>query len=277
MKTEKITFRVDKDLLKEIDSYIDFEKFKNRTDIIYHFLNKSMDRERTAVILDKGNDKTSKNFDNQIKIKGTNEYRITAHLKDTYLITEQLKQLYKYNFNKVYIITTKNAIAQIKNILKDNKFNMEIKYIENKNLKSVDALSLIKKEIKEKFLLIFGDIFFNFDIDEFYSNSKKVERDSINILIYTMSSPEIKGNVWMEGNKIIKHDEKPKVNQTFLVSAGMYLMYPNIFNYKGSLPYEVIPKFLKEKKLFGFTTSGEIMHIHNKEDKKQVIKSLKGK
>jgi len=266
---KKISLRIEDDLLEDIDYLVDYIRIKNRSQAIKSLLKKSLEKEKIAVILAKGSDLKNHNLEKNLKIE-ENKYNATTRLGNTTLIEEQIKILRKYGFNIVYILTIKKAVEQIRDIFKNIK-DIRINYTEISNLtKTAQALKLLKGKIHSNFLVIFGDIIFNANLNEIYNQHLK-SNAICTMLVTSSKTPTIKGTVRVEGNKIISFIEKIKVKENFIVSEPIYMFSPEIFGIKGtSLPYDVFPKLAKKGLLESHLSSTNVLHLHKKADKKDV-------
>lgn len=203
----KVSLRIENDLKDEIDSMIDHITIRNRSHAIKELIKKALDKDKIAVILSKGSDLKGQNLKKELIID-INEHNITAQIGNTTLIEEQIKQLKKYGFNTVYIISIPEAIERIKELLKNEK-NISIRYVENKkSLKTTEALKLLKGKIHSNFLLFYGDIYFdNINLNEIYTQHNK-NKPMVTMLLTSSKTPQHKGNVIVDGIKITEFVEK---------------------------------------------------------------------
>lgn len=267
---ERITIRLDNELLNSIDSYIDYISIKNRSDAIRYLLKKSIIKDRIAVIISKGSDLPNQDLMSDISI-GPNDFGLISPFNDTCLIKEQIRRLSKYGFNIIYIITLPEVIEAIKSKGILHEFdNLIIYYISNNDaLQTGDALRLLNGRIHSEFLMIYSDILFDMNIAKMYGEF--MNSNTLCSMAVTYSDEaSIKGWVAIEGNQIVNFLEKTEVAQKSIVAEPIFMMDPEIFEIPGhSFPYDILPKLAKEKKLGGYTTSSPIIHLHRNEDKKK--------
>ena len=273
---KKISIRIEDDILTEVDSFVDYFTIKNRSQAFKHLLKRALGEQRIAVILAKGSDLTHSRLSKNLLIN-KNEYNITAKLENTTLIEEQLNYLQKYKFSVVYILYPKKIIKVIQDVIgKSNK--LDIKYFEINNLsQTANALRILKGKIHSNFLLIYGDVISDLNLENIYMQHLK-NNAICTMMITTSKNPSIKGSVTIEGNKIINFIEKIKVGENFIVSEPIFVMSPEIFDFKGkSLPYNVFPHLAKEKKLDTHFSSSIVLHLHKSKDKNKIIEFIKKK
>lgn len=126
--------------------------------------------------------------------------------------------------NEVYIVVGYKA-EMIKEFIGDKFKGMSIKYIaQEKPLGNANALMKVEKQIKGKFILMFGDdLYSKKDIKELlnYDNA---------ILAQKVKNPEQFGVLKIENNIFIKVVEKPKKFISDLVNVGCFSFTKDIFN-----------------------------------------------
>lgn len=107
-----------------------------------------------------------------------------------------------------------------------NKFGkIRIKYVtQNEALGNADALELVSKEIKEKFILMFGD--------DLYSKKdiKLLLKYNNAMLAKKVSNPECFGVLETSGGIFCKVVEKPKKFVSDLVNVGCFIFSKEIFD-----------------------------------------------
>ncbi len=265
--------RLEEDLIKEVDEYVDYFTIKNRSQAIKFLLKTALDEKKVAVILAKGRDVAGADLEKDLKIND-DEYNITAKIKNTTLIEEQLKYLRKYNFNTIYIVYPKKIIQNIQEII-GNQPKADIKFFEIKNKDmTADALKILKGKIHSNFLMIYGDVISNMNLENIYIQHVK-SNSACTMMVTSSKMPSEKGSVKIEGNKIIGFEEKTKVQENFIVSEPIYIMGPEIFDIKGkSLPYDIFPELAKKNILGAHLSSSDIVHLHEEKDKKNIVEFL---
>src|SRR3989344_8281601 len=149
MKKPKIAISLDKSLLDLIDSKVDGNVIRSRSQAMEFFLRKGLQEQsvNTAVLL----------------IKGEHQKNSLKKLKGEALIKNQIGFFSRNGINNLYIVTqhTKN-INLLLNEVSDSKINVEIVEVNAKG--NAEALQAIKDRIKGSFIAMSGDTYNNFDL-----------------------------------------------------------------------------------------------------------------
>lgn len=125
------------------------------------------------------------------------------------------------------------------------------------------ALYLTRSYVQKSFFVSNGDELKNIDLDAMYTLHKR-EGALATLAISTVEDPSPFGMVMLYENKIVSFIEKPskKEAQSHFVSAGLYLVEPEIFNYftaegETSLEKNIFPVLATQGKLAGFLFPGQ--------------------
>ena len=164
-----------------------------------------------------------------------------------------IKQFQAYHFDDFYI-SVNHMPEQIMNYFENgDKFNINIKYLEeNKRLGTAGCLSLIKEKIYHPFFLMNADILTDINFDEML---KFHEMNSNEITIATIehSYTVPYGVIDAVDNQVINIKEKPE--DTYVVSAGIYILNPELLNEIPTDAYyditDLFKKLLEEKRKIG--------------------------
>jgi NDP-sugar pyrophosphorylase family protein len=271
---KKISLRINDDILKEVDSYVDLLNIKNRSQAIKYLLKQSLGTEKSAVILCKGLDNEYQNLKKNLLV-AKNQYNSLIKLKNNLvLIQNQVKQLKKFGFGIIYIINIEQIIEEIKPILSKEK-GVIFHFITIDNVcKTLDAIKLLNGKIANDFLVIFSDVYFDINLNDLFNNHKK--NDTIGTLtVMSSNKPNIKGCVEISGTIIKRFVEKPKKEKINFVFEPVFILSSKIFEMKGqSLVYDLFPKLAKDEMLQGFLSSGHIIHLHKLQDKEKINELL---
>jgi NDP-sugar pyrophosphorylase family protein len=261
----KISITISNKLLNEIDNIIDNIYIRNRSQAIEQLIANSLGENRIAVILSGGKEEN-------LKISKT-EYRLTAKIGKSTLIEEAIKNLRKNNFKTIYIIACKNILTETFSLLGDGlSYGVKINYIEDKEPKgNANSLKLLKGKIKSNFLIVYGDIYFNkINIDELW-NSHLRHNAVITLMLTSSATPNNKGVVKIEGNKILNFIQKPKKTDIYIGFSSIFVSGPEIFESNGNfLEKDVFPIMADKGMLNGHFSSEKEVHIHSKEDVKKI-------
>ena len=128
-----------------------------------------------------------------------------------------------------------------------SRWGVNVEYLnEGPPLGTGGALYAAKELLKNEtdFFMVNGDTITNFDI-------RKAEREEYlaTIVLFPFRSPY--GIVHLEGDRIVKFDEKPLI-EGYWVNGGIYYMKKEIFDYlpkKGDVSFDTFPKVAADGKL----------------------------
>ena len=152
-----------------------------------------------------------------------------VEIKGKPLLLWQLEELKKYNITRVTMIIGYLG-EKIQEYFKDGKeFGFEIDYIvEESPLGTAGAFYYLKDKIEsDYFMLVFGDVFFNIDINRMESFHK--ENNSLaTLFVHPNAHPYDSDLVELsENNKVIRFDSKNNVRDYWydnIVNAGIYII-----------------------------------------------------
>jgi NDP-sugar pyrophosphorylase family protein len=262
---EKISITLDDLLIREVDSFIDGIRIRNRSQAIEFLLRKSLSERRTAVILAGGPEE---------KLRVDNTFKPLVAIKGKTVIERMIENLKRNKFSEIYIVGRKNVLSEIfKTIGDGSDFGVEIKYVEEKEEKPITkqdtarTLKLLKGKINKPFLCLYCDILFDFNLIPIW-NFHLRSYNIATLVLMTSSSPHKWGNVKLEGENIVEFVEKPKKSENYIVYTGIFVASPEIFEQKGnSLEYEIFPAIAKKGLLGGYVASGKCEHVHELRNK----------
>ena len=248
MKKPKITISLDKSLLDLVDSKVDGNIIRSRSQAMEFFLRKGLQEQSitTAVLL----------------IKGEHQINMLKKFRGNSLIKNQLDFFSRYGINKIFIVTqhTKN-INLLLNEVSDAKINVEI--IQSNAKGNAQALESIKNKIKNNFIVMSGDTFNDFDLIKM--SKKHLEMDKMATMgLMTREKTAGYGIAILDGDFIVDFQEKPKQSSTNIVNAGIYIFKPEVFELfdkVNSLEKDLFSKLSRMKQLVGFFTYGEYEHF----------------
>lgn len=248
MRKPKIAISVDKPLLDLIDSKVDGNIIRSRSQAIEFYLRKGIVDQsiNTAVIL----------------LKGDHQKISLNEIRGEKLIKKQLKFFQNNNVNNILIVTQRSTL--MKEFLSEvADVNINIKVFEKEVKGNAQALISIKDKIQGNFIVMSGDTYNNFNLLKM--SSKHMEIDKMATMgLMTRSDTFGYGTAILDGDFIVDFKEKPKESSTHIVNAGIYIFRQEVFEmFEGvnSLEKDLFPKLAKIKQLVGFFTYGEYLHI----------------
>ena len=180
----------------------------------------------------------------------------------------------KYNFRKIYILT--GYLGKKFDKLNGKSFNLiPTECIKEKyKLGTGGALYQLKNKIKNKFLVINGDSFVDFDVNKFIKNDTQNKKICKILLV---KNTNYKSNKKLSNLKL-NQNEEITVNGD-LMNAGVYLFNKKIFNYlkpqKISLEDQIFPKLIECKLVKGFFSNNDFLDIGTYANLKRAERFLK--
>ena len=182
-----------------------------------------------------------------------------------------LIQFLKKQGVKHIILSVGYKWEMIKEIYGNSFEGININYaVEETPLGTGGGIALALRETKQDDILILnGDSFIDFDLNDFYLFHKK-ENSMLSFVLKEMKDFERYGSVELNGSKIIGFKEKGFINQGF-INAGAYIAKRNIFKYlnipkKFSFEQDYLEKRVKEGYFYGYKTKGYFIDIGIPED-----------
>jgi NDP-sugar pyrophosphorylase family protein len=161
----------------------------------------------------------------------------------------QISNLKKHGFDEIYLATNYKA-SYIENYFGNgSKFGVRISFSkEDKPLGTAGPLSLLRKDLKEPFIMMNGDILSNIDFRKFYDASIGKDAD-LTVVIKRIVTPFAFGNIFYEGDYVTAIQEKPNIETDVL--AGIYMIKPSLLDLiPDDRPYgmdQLIQEMLRKK------------------------------
>lgn len=273
MRRERITITIRKDVMAKLDTIIDGQKIRNRSNAIETIILKEFKTAflHQAVILagDKG-----------MTIGGKTIPKILLPVKGKTLVEQNIEILKKYGVSEVIIDASEKWENQIKSVLRDGSA-LEVKVIYRKNLGTGSILRDAKNLISNTFLMINGDILLEtVDLEDMYDFHKK-HNSWGTIAVATAADPSRLGTIVMKGDAItdfIEKTEKPE-HHTHLINGGIYMLEPKVCTVipqksSGQIMVEndIFPKLAKENKLLGYQIGKNWVHLHDEKAYREYLK-----
>ncbi len=187
--------------------------------------------------------------------KSTRTYPLTL-IKPKPLLKVANKTIIEYDLEAVKDIANEIIIVvgfkknMLKKYIKKKYPKLKIKFIEQKEqLGTGHAVSILKNQIKNKFILLMGDnIYSKNDVNE-------VAKYKYAILVKKVKNPEIFGIVIEKNNVLTDIIEKPEKPTSDLINCALYSLDKNIF--------DAFTKIKKtERGEYEFTDALKIIALH---------------
>ncbi len=201
-------------------------------------------------------------------------------LVDRPILEYQIELLKKYNINQVTMLTGYKA-EKIEEYFGDgSRYGLQISYVkENQPLGTAGAVKQLEQQINEDFLVLYGDIILDIDIDSFIS-FHKANKGAATITAHPNDHPFDSDLIETDtNNRVTAFHSKPHKKNTYyrnLVNAGVYILSSTIFEYipEGSccdFGKDIFPALLKAgEPIFAYRIAEYIKDIGTIERLKEV-------
>ena len=163
-----------------------------------------------------------------------------------------IKKVCKYNFNRLYILAGYRG-SQIKKKYHKKSFNFvktEV-MIEKKALGTAGSLSQLHNKIKNEFIVINGDTFFDIDLSKVINFKLKKNE----IFLSLVKNHNYKSNKKLTFLKINKDNQISYNKKSILINGGIYkfnrFFLRQIKRRNYSLENDIIPRLINTKKVKG--------------------------
>ncbi|MBI4052728.1 MAG: nucleotidyltransferase family protein [Candidatus Diapherotrites archaeon] len=161
------------------------------------------------------------------------------------------------------------------------KFGVKIVYsVEKEFFGTGGALKLAQGFFDSDFLMMNGDELKDFNPEPILK-THFAEGAVATLALKEIHDASEFGAVRLEGGRITSFDEKNAVTKNATVSAGLYILGPEIFNYlpdgKSSIERDAFPKIAAKGKLFGVLCQGQWLPTDNLARLEKARKDWQGK
>lgn len=197
------------------------------------------------------------------------------------ILEYQVNYIRKKKFNnKIFINSNKSFISLNKSVSRIKNISV---ILENKKLGTAGAIKLLEKYKYNNFIIIFGDILFNFNFKKFI-NFHNQNKSDLTLVVHPNNHPSDSDCVIIDNSgKVKKFYNKPKKFKTNLCSSGIFIFKREVLalipkNKKKDISEFLIKKLLKKKKrVFAYHTREYLKDIGTpkrfKQAKKDIISS----
>lgn len=269
MKRQRVTITLKKDIVQQVDRLIDNLKIRSRSQAIEYLLSKTLsDLNITNVLILAGGRRkemgklTEKTPRSMLLIKGK---PILQHI---------IERLHSFNINHFMIYTDYFGKRVVDYFGDGSKFGVKIEYLKSEKPKgTIYPLELAREKINDTFLLVNGDTVCSLDMTDFM-NFHSSNQNLATVALTSVSNPKDYGVITLKGNNITSFQEKPTTSvDSYLVSAGLYIFEPKIFNYLSknmkSIEKDLFPSLVEKNVLSGYPFQGLWMNINTPKDLKK--------
>lgn len=264
----RLTITIQNDLLSKIDALVDRRTIRNRSHAIENLILQSLGTKISKAVILAGGESNKE------------EISCLKKIKDRYLLSITLEHLKNFGLNEIIICSGKNG-QKIEEIFGDGSAHgLKIIYSsEEKPLGTAGALKKIEKNLKTApFLVLHSDTFTNLNISDFI-NFHLAEGTLATIAVKPRLSEEKYGQVFMQGNKIVRFLAKGAIQGISIINTGIYIFDPKILNLiskdkKTDLETDIFPILAEKEELSAFIFQGMWHDISEDKDYKEAVRQL---
>jgi NDP-sugar pyrophosphorylase family protein len=276
MQRQRLTITLKQEILKLLDNYVDGSKIRNRSHAIEFILGKHLLPETVKVLILTGG--------KGIKLRPITyeipKVLIPIHGKP--LLEYTLSMLSRQNFKEVILSIGYHGEKVKKSFENGSQFGIEIKYLKDRKKDSgtVRPLLAAQEYLKDNsFLVIHGDVLADIDYLDLLEFHKQ-HQGMATMALTTVRKPSKWGVVHMQGNRIVRFEEKPTHGvSSHVINAGIYVFNPEVFQYidssKKDLSREIFPVLAKKERLHGYLFKGKWHDVGTVGDYEKALKEWK--
>jgi mannose-1-phosphate guanylyltransferase len=189
------------------------------------------------------------------------------------ILERNIKKVQELGIKEVFI-NTHYFPDMIKNCLGKSNLKLNITYsYESELLGTAGALNNFKEYLNEDFLIIYGDNYFTYSLQELIDFHKSKNSQYTIALHYRENVTESGVVITDKENKIIQFIEKPdkQINvDSHLVNAGIYICSPEIFSFipagYSDFGKDIFPLMIKSgSSLYGIELIGYLLPVDTME------------
>lgn len=276
MDRNRLTITLKKDILKQLDEYIDGARIRNRSHAIEYVLSKYFaPKIKKAVILAGGKGLKMRPFTYEMPkaMIPVNNRPVLEHI---------IESLRRYDIREI-IVSVGHQGNKIKQHFGDgSRFGVKITYLNQGKSETGTAAPILqaKKFVgSQPFLVYYGDVLANIDLDDMI-DFHLTNNGLATAALTSVNKPSDWGVVRVQGSRVYSFLEKPdhRKDLSKVINAGIYIFEPKVFEYLKDakrLERDVFPKLVEQRKLFGYLFAGQWFDVGNPEIYKQAVKEWK--
>jgi len=277
MDRSRLTITLKKDILKQLDEYIDGSRIRNRSHAIEYVLTKHFSPKiKRAVILAGGMGLKMRPFTFEMP-------KAMISVNGRPVLEYIIENLRRYDIRDL-VISVGHQGEKIKQYFGDgSKFGVKISYLSQGKAETGTVAPLLQAKNligNQPFIVYYGDVLATIDLNDmidFHLSSNALAT----VALTSVSHSADWGVVRLQGNKIYSFLEKPDARKDLskIINAGIYIFEPAVFNYlhptMKRLEKDVFSKLVDQKKLAGYLFAGAWFDVGNPEIYQQAVKEWK--
>ncbi|MFA6475254.1 MAG: nucleotidyltransferase family protein [Patescibacteria group bacterium] len=241
---DRLTITMRQDVLAALDSFINGDTIRNRSQAIEHIVARHLGTGiDTCVILASGRE------DQSIKC--------LKRVQNRPVIAYTIEMLRLANIHNIIMVINKKC-PDIKQYLGNGlQYRVNIQYIEEDNpTGTAQSLQKVKGLIDKTFLLLYGDVLADIDIQELVRFHHDMDHIIMTLAVTAATNPSLYGVAELQGKRIYRLIEKPtQLKKSNLVVAGVAVCEPELFK---EIPEHCENKYLARDILPDLAHRGQI-------------------
>ena len=277
MQRSRLTITLEKDVLKQLDGYIDGSRIRNRSHAIEYLLTKHFaPKVKKALILAGGKGLKMRPFTYEMP-------KCLIPVNSRPVLQYTIENLRRYDIREL-VISIGHQGKKVKEYFGDgSKFGVKITYLDQgKNETGTGAPVFQAKKLigDEPFLIYYGDVLADLDLDDLM-NFHLSARSLVTMALTSVKKSHDWGVVRVQGNRVHSFLEKPDARKdlSHVINAGIYVCEPKLFDFVHSdtkrLEKEVFTQLVKQRKLAGYLFAGQWFDVGNPESYQQAVRDWK--
>lgn len=276
MERNRLTITLKKDILRQLDEYIDGSRIRNRSHAIEYVLTKHFaPKIKKALILAGGKGLKMRPFTYEMP-------KTMIPVSGRPVLEYIIENLRRYDIRDL-IISLGHQGQKIKQYFGDGaKFGVKISYLEQGKAETGTAAPVLqaKKLLADNpFFVYYGDVLANLDLTDMI-DFHLANNSLVTMALTSVNRSSDWGVVRVQGNHIYSFLEKPDQRKDLskVINAGIYIFEPSIFDYLAGadkLEHDVFPKLVEQRKLFGYLFAGQWFDVGDPEIYQQAVKNWK--
>lgn len=239
---KRISITIRSDLLGKIDRSVDGVSIRNRSHAFETYLERAFQTGSPKVFILAGDERCMKKVKNAPLLEHTIKFLKKAGLKD------------------IILGVTPQSAKKVSELLGDgSRLDVKITYLESERSGTASAMKNAQHLLKSTFLLLYGDNFYDFDIMDLVQFHKSTNSIA-SVALTSVEAPGQYGVAHLQGNKVTDFNEKPSAAETYIISTGLFVLEPKIFDFikpsSKSLEADVLKELSLNGKLTGYVMNG---------------------
>jgi NDP-sugar pyrophosphorylase family protein len=261
---ERLTITMRKDILTALDQYIDGDTIRNRSHAIEYIVGRHLGAGiNTCVILSSGRE------DQSVKCL----LRVHSRPVIAYMI-ELLRQA---NIRNIIMVINAKC-PDIKRYLGNgSQWKVNIQYVEEvEPCGTAQSLNLVRGLVKDTFLLTYGDILVDLDLQELVRFHRDLDQAVMTMAVTGCTNLSQYGVTELQGSRVYNLIEKPSsYSKSNLVVAGVAVCEPKLFEYLPEkcdnkyLARDILPDLAHRGQIGGYPFSSKWFDVSHEEEYKR--------